>query len=180
MIQPLKRRVIILKDTTSLTLDGRTITIRPIRSTDIAMEANFVRRLSPLTKHYRFFGMISELPDEQVRKFCEVDGDQSMAYVATLREGEREVEVGVCRYVPAAKSDAREMAVTIADEWQHSGLARILAQPLIGSAKRHGVRELFAVELSDNHAMAKFAAELGMQTARDPADATQVIYSLAL
>jgi len=167
-------------DTTSLIVDGRRVTIRPIRPTDVAMEADFVRRLSSLTKHYRFFGGVNELPAAEVSRLCNVDGCQSVAFVATVQEGEREVEIGVCRYAPAAKSDAREMAVTIADQWQHSELARVLVQHLIGSAKRHGVRELYAIELSDNRAMLDIAKELNMSAARNPADATQVIYSLSL
>lgn len=169
-----------LKDTASLLVDGRMVTIRPIRSTDIAMVADFVRRLSPLTKHYRFFGAVNELPAAEVSQLCNVDGCRSMAFVATVQEGERELEIGVCRYAPATKSDVREMAVTIADQWQHSDLARVLVQHLVGAAKRHDVRELYTVELSDNRAMLDFAKELGMTATRDPADATQVIYSLSL
>lgn len=169
-----------LKDTTSLLVDGRMVTIRPIRPTDVAMEADFVRSLSPLTKHYRFFGAVKELPAAEVSRLCNVDGCRSMAFVATVQEGGREVEIGVCRYAPAAKSDVREMAVTVADQWQHSDLARVLLRHLVKAAKRHDIRELYAVELSDNRAMLKFAEELGMRAARDPADAMQVIYSLPL
>jgi hypothetical protein len=39
-----------------LTVAGELVTIRPIRVADAAMEADFVRKLSPQTKHYRFFG----------------------------------------------------------------------------------------------------------------------------
>jgi RimJ/RimL family protein N-acetyltransferase len=169
-----------LQDITSLTVDGRLVTIRPIRPTDAAMEADFVRRLSSLTKHYRFFGAVNELPAAEVSRLCNVDGEQSMAFVATVQEGEREVEIAVCRYASGDKSDTREIAVTIADKWQRADLAQALMQHLIGSAKLHGVRELYAVELSDNQAMIEFAKKFGMKAMRDPADATQVIYSLSL
>jgi N-acetylglutamate synthase-like GNAT family acetyltransferase len=103
-----------------------------------------------------------------------------MAFVATVREGQREVEVGVCRYANSPTSNAREMAITIADDWQHSDLARVLMQHLIGAAKRFGVRELYSFELSDNPTMIELAKELGMRATRDPADATQVVYRLSL
>ncbi len=169
-----------LKDTASLLIDGRMVTIRPIRATDVAMETDFVRGLSPLTKHYRFFDATKELPASEISQFCNVDGCRSMAFVATVQEGEREVEVGVCRYAPATESDVREMAVTIADQWQRSDLARILLRHLIAAAKEHDIRELYSVELSDNRAMLDVAKEFGMTARRDPADATQVIYSLSL
>lgn len=44
----------------NLTVAGELVTIRPIRMTDAAMEAEFVRKLSPQTKHYRFFGGVRE------------------------------------------------------------------------------------------------------------------------
>jgi RimJ/RimL family protein N-acetyltransferase len=169
-----------LKDNTSVQIDGRKVTIRPIRPNDVALEADFVHRLSLLTKHYRFFGAVKELPVEEVTRLCTVDGRQSMAYVATINEGGHEVEIGVCRYAPASVSDAREMAVTIADKWQKTDLAQVLVRHLMASAKRQGVRELHAIELSDNRAMHDFAKDLGMSALRDPADATQVIYSLRL
>jgi hypothetical protein len=42
-----------------LTIAGEVVTIRPIRITDADMEAAFIRRLSPQTKHYRFLGVWS-------------------------------------------------------------------------------------------------------------------------
>jgi GNAT superfamily N-acetyltransferase len=169
-----------VKDTTSLVINGQRVTIRPIQSTDIAMEGEFVRRLSTTTKHYRFFGAVNELSAAELGRLCNVDGCQNMAFVATVQAGESEVEIGVCRYASTPKSDAREMAVTIADDWQHSDLARVLMQHLIGAAKGYGIRELYSLELSDNRAMSELAKELGMRATRDPADATQVVYRLSL
>jgi GNAT superfamily N-acetyltransferase len=171
---------VMVKDTTSVVINGHRVTIRPIQSTDTGMEGDFVRRLSSLTKHYRFFGAVNELSAAELGRLCSVDGCQNMAFVATVREGQREVEVGVCRYANSPTSNAREMAITIADDWQHSDLARVLMQHLIGAAKRFGVRELYSFELSDNPTMIELAKELGMRATRDPADATQVVYRLSL
>lgn len=169
-----------LESNISMQIDGKTVTIRPIRPSDTGLEADFVHRLSMLTKHFRFFGAVKELPATEVARLCNVDGFQSMAYVATTNEGGREVEIGVCRFAPAIVSDAREIAVTIADNWQKTDLAQVLVRQVVASAKRQGVRELHAVELFENQAMHDFARELGMSATRDPADATQVIYSLRL
>ena len=72
------------------------------------------------------------------------------------------------------------MAVTIADDWQHKGLGRLLALQLIEYARSHGVKQLYSVDLADNSGMRKLAGELGMSARRDPDDANQVIYFLAL
>ncbi len=167
-------------DTTTVLINDRWVTIRPIRSTDSAMEAGFVRNLSAATKHYRFFCALKELSAAQLSRFCDVDGPHTMAFVATVRDEGREVEIGVCRYAPGRKSELREMAVTIADEWQHTELAKLLMDHLLISAKQYGIRQLYAVELADNQAMRNFAKEFGMAAERDPSDANQVIYSLGL
>jgi RimJ/RimL family protein N-acetyltransferase len=162
------------------TIDGERVTIRPIRITDTAMEADFIRRLSPQTKHYRFLGGVKELSAAQVSQLCDVDGRHSMAFVATIHRDGRETEIGVSRYAPNSHSDVREIAVTIADEWQHKGLGTKLMEQLIQSARSNGVKRLYSIELSDNAAMRALAADLKMNVERDPNDPHQTIYSLRL
>src|SRR5579862_9699006 len=155
-------------DTTAVLVNDRQVTIRPIRSTDLAMEADFVRNLSTETKHYRFFCALRELSPAEVTRLCKVDGPHTMAYVATVRDGGREVEIGVCRYAPGGSPDVREMAVTIADEWQHTGLARLLLDRLLIAAKQFNIHRLYAIELADNLIMRNLAKDVGMTAQRDP------------
>ena len=104
-----------------------------------------------------------------------------MAFVATVEEEGREVEIGVCRYAPGTgMSDVRETAMTVADKWQQTELAKLLMQHLLASARKYGIQRLYTTELADNYAMRSFAQEFGMSAERDPGDATQVIYSLGL
>jgi acetyltransferase len=158
---------------------GRSVTIRPIRISDEAIEAEFVRRLSPLSKHYRFFGGVRELSPQAVKAFCHVDGHNSMAFIATLEENGQETQIGVSRFAPNNNEDVRERAVTVADDWQDKGLGKLLCEKLIAFAKDHGVKKLYSIELADNWAMSDLARDLGMSAKRDPEDATHVIYSRA-
>jgi GNAT superfamily N-acetyltransferase len=161
-------------------VDGQVVTIRPIRSSDTAMEAAFIRKLSLEAKHYRFFGAVKELSAAEIQRLCTADGPHEMAFVATVQEEDREVEIGVCRYAPDSKADVREMAVTIADKWQHKGLGKLLITHLVSAARQFGVRKLYSLELADNTMMRQLAQEVGMSAGRDPSDAHQVVYSLAL
>lgn len=167
-------------DRVHLIVAGESVTVRPIQAADTVMEGEFVRNLSLETKHYRFFGGVQELLPAELKRLCNVDGQRSMAFVATVQRDGRETEIGVSRYVLSSKEDVREMAVTIADEWQHKGLGALLVKHLITYAKTHGVRQLYSVELADNGAMQELAHELGMSASRDPEDAHQIIYSLTL
>ena len=159
---------------------GQSVTIRPMHLSDSALEDQFVRNLSIETKHFRFLGGVKELSPGELRLLCDVDGQHTMAFVATIQDSGRETQVGVSRYAEGSRQNVREMAVTIADEWQHKGLGQLLAKRLIEYARGHGVTNLYSVDLADNTAMRKLAHELGMSARRDPDDATQVIYSLPL
>ncbi len=162
------------------TIAGETVTIRPIRMSDLDLERDFIRRLSPESKHFRFLGGVSELPPEELKRLCDVDGNHTMAFVATVRRSDRELEIGVSRYAQNSGADVREIAITVADEWQHKGLGVQLMRPLIEAARTNGVRQLYSIDLASNSAMAGLARELGMSAVRDPDDSNQIIYSLAL
>jgi GNAT superfamily N-acetyltransferase len=162
------------------TVDGELVTIRPIRITDTAMETDFIRALSPETKHYRFFGGVKELSPTEVTHMCDVDGKHSMAFVATISRSGQEKEIGISRYAPNSRADTREIAVTVADEWQHTGLGAKLMQQLIQSAQCNGVKQLYSIELSDNSSMRALAKDLGMSAHADENDPNQTIYSLQI
>jgi len=162
-----------------LTAD-QSVTIRPIQPADDAMEGEFIRNLSVETKHYRFLGGVKELSPAELKRLCDVDGQHSMAFIATVKTEGRETEIGVSRYAEYPGAGAGELAVTIADAWQHKGLGQLLLNQLIAYAKTHGLKQLYSVELADNTAMRELATEFGMSVRRDPDDANQVIYSLTL
>jgi GNAT superfamily N-acetyltransferase len=159
---------------------AQSVTIRPLRATDTELEADFVRHLSVEAKRLRFFGGVKELTPAELKLMCEVDGERSMAFVATVLNNGQETAIGVSRYAPSAQAGAREMAITVADEWQLTGIAERLMARLIDYARAHGVKRLYSVELAENYAMKELARRLGMTAERDPQDATQSLYSLTL
>ena len=159
---------------------GQSVTIRPMHSSDSAMEDEFVRNLSIETKHYRFLGGVKELLPAELRLLCNVDGQHTMAFVATVQKDGHATQIGVSRYVEGSKENVREMAVTVADEWQHKGLGGLLSKRLIEYARIHGVKQLYSVDLADNSAMRHLANELGMSARPNADEPNQVIYSLTL
>ena len=164
----------------TIAIAGETVTIRPIRLTDIAMESDFIHRLSSETKHFRFLAGVRALPAEELARLCDVDMKHSMAYVATVRKNGQEVEIGVSRYAPNSHADVREVAVTVADEWQHKGLGASLMNQVIQTARQQGIKQLYSVNLSNDAAMSALANELHMSSILDPSDPNQTIHSLTL
>ena len=164
----------------TVAIAGETVTIRPIRLTDVAMESEFIHRLSAESKHFRFLAGVRELPAEELAQLCDVDVKHSMAFVATVRKNGKEVEIGVSRYAPNSHCDVREVAVTVADDWQHKGLGASLMNALIQTARTQGIRQLYSVNLANDTAMTGLAKELGMSSIRDPSDPLQTIHSRTL
>lgn len=167
------------KDVTDVSIEGQHIHIRPIRADDLVRERDFVRQLSPTSRHFRFLGGVKELSDAVLKNLCEVDYDNRMAYIATINKDGNEQEIAVSRY---AKDDEGnyECAVTVSDDWQHHGLGRILMNKLAEFARKRGIARLYSVDLADNRAMHALAKDMGMTVTQDPLDATLVRYELKL
>ncbi len=161
-------------------VDGTVVHVRPINRDDVEREREFVEGLSPETKHYRFLGGIGHLSESQVLRFCDIDLLHEMAFVALVKSKSGDKQVGVARYVADPKNQEAEVAITVADPYAGKGLDRILLDHLIKYARNFGVNRLFSVELAENAGMKKLMQQSGFRSARDPDDATQVIYSLEL
>ena len=153
--------------------DGRRITIRPIRPSDRQIEQAFVRSLSPMSKHYRFFSGIAELSDKMLDRFTHMHYPDNVAIIATVNDKDTEEEIGVARYVKTDDLTA-EFAVAVADAWQGHGVATHLLQKLMTIATQAGVAELVGIVLRDNREMLALARQLGFVLRRDENDASTI------
>ena len=96
--------------------DGREVTIRPIRPEDEPMELEFVRGLSEETSRRRFFSVIKDLQHDALVRFCNIDYDREMAFIAETRENGRRIEIAVGRVIMEAREKRGEFAVVVADK----------------------------------------------------------------
>ena len=164
--------------------DGRRVIVRPIRPGDVERNAAFLESLSPPSKHFLFLGAISRLSDEQLRRLCDLDYADDMAFVALAADGSSAAaprQVGVCRYAGAGDvAHGAEISVAVADDWQHQGLGALLLRRLIDYARAHGVPRLYSMDSIYNDRMRKLARQLGFAEHADPQDPRQVIFSLML
>ncbi|HMV52680.1 MAG TPA: bifunctional acetate--CoA ligase family protein/GNAT family N-acetyltransferase [Rhodocyclaceae bacterium] len=153
--------------------DGMEITIRPIRPEDADLEVEFVKKLSPETKYFRFMSTVRELSPAMVARLTQIDYDREMAFIATVpQEDGSELELGVCRYSVNADQESCEFAVVVADDWQRRGLARKLMGVLIETARDRGLKYMNGIFLSNNDKMLKFVQGLGFVLSNDPEDNT--------
>ena len=168
-----------IKEFQNVQLNGKEVIIRPICAEDDSLEASFFNSLSPQAKHYRFLGGVSKLRPQMLKQLCTVDGETTMAFIAVLAkqgDDEQDVEIGACRYAPTDTPGTSELAVTIADDWQGTGLGEALLSVLFDYAKTHGIAQLYSVDDAENDGMRQLADAMEMEIHPDPHDIHQVIY----
>jgi len=160
--------------------NGTHVLIRPLAPYDREREFDFIKNLSPESRHFRFLGSMSEPSIALLDQLMDVDLKQRMAYVALAHQDGELSEIGVSRYSATDEDGQCECAVAVADEWQHLGLGNLLMRHLIEAARRNGFRQMISIDSSSNTHMRQLTQQLGFECHRDPEDASQVIYSINL
>ncbi len=160
--------------------DGTNVLIRPIREADGDLERQFIERLSPQSRRYRFLGTIKSPSPEFLRQLLHPETVRGIAFIALIGEGPQQQEIGVCRYSASADEHSCECAVVVSDEWQGKGLATILMRHLIDTARQRGIERMYSIDASDNERMRELAQQLGFQRHTDSEDPVLVIHTLAL
>lgn len=160
--------------------DGTRVLIRPLRPEDRESEAEFIKRLSPESRRFRFFCDFKEPSPSLLDQLMKVDDTHEMAFVALMHDNGQLREIGVSRYAASDDGKQCECAVTVADDWQRRGLGALLMRHLIDVAHKNGLSRMYAIEEPANETMRELAERLGFQCEAEPDDATLVRYTLDL
>jgi acetyltransferase len=143
--------------------DGRTVAIRPIRHDDDAPEREFLSHLSQDAWYLRFHKFVAAPSDKLVHFLTDIDYEQHMAFVCTVRREQREEVVGEARYVVIPNSKNCDFGIMIADTWHKTGIAGLLMEALIRVARERGLDTMEGLVLASNRTMLRFARALGFE-----------------
>jgi acyl-CoA synthetase (NDP forming)/GNAT superfamily N-acetyltransferase len=146
--------------------DGGTAHLRPIVAEDADRLRAFHERLSKETVYNRFFAYRPTLSDTDVARFTQVDHDDRVALVATLRDD----LIGVVRYDRLPGTDDGEVAFVVEDAHQGRGLGAVLLEHLAAAARERGVDRFVADVLPTNRPMLSVFRSAGYEVRRDLAD----------
>jgi ribosomal protein S18 acetylase RimI-like enzyme len=127
-------------------MDG--VSIRSAADEDINRLRRFLAGLSADTTHRRFFTGLGSVSDRSLLPLLRRDDRRD---VLLALSGDEVVAHGMCTAV-AGRPDVAELAVVVADAWQHRGLGPLLARQLLTAARRRGVRHVGMTVLADNYA----------------------------
>ena len=140
--------------------DGASVTVRQIAPNDKPALAAAFERLSPDSRYSRFFSPISELNSQTLDYLTDVDHHDHEAVVAV--NPLTGVGVGVARYVRSRDDpQSAEVAVTVADDWQGRGVARLLLEELADRARAEGVKQFTAVVQAQNERAVRLVERIG-------------------
>jgi GNAT superfamily N-acetyltransferase len=137
--------------------------IRPMTPADRSALADFPNRVSAGSAIFRFHGSVTVLTGKTLDLLLDLVDGQREAIIAVDDRG----IAGVARF---ARDDldaaSAEVAILVADEWQHRGLARQLLRPLAERARSAGIERFRAEIQADNTVARRFFLGLA-PTARE-------------
>ena len=150
--------------------DGSSITIRPIRPEDAALEQEFVHNLSENSRYFRFMNNIQQLSQAQLVGFTQIDYSRELALIAITKEQDKEIELGVARYAINPDGESCEFAIVVADKIRGTGLSHKLMYELMAAARAKGMKTMQGDVLSNNTNMLRFVKNLGFSIESNPDD----------
>ena len=160
--------------------DGTEVVVRPLSRVDNARERDFLERLSPESRAFRFLGPL-KITDKIVASLTAVDPSRDTAMVALVREKDGKLlEIGVARFSTEEAARRGECAVVVSDDWQRKGVATLLMNHLIADARKRGLLQLYSIDVADNAGMRALAERLGFTRTRYPDYPGEVVHTLQL
>lgn len=158
--------------------DGTSVIIRPIRPEDKPLIEELLKSSSEESLMFRFFRKTPDIPHEQLVRFCHVDYDRELAFVATVREGNRERIIGDVRMFKQPDLENAEMAVFVGDRWQGQGVGKTLCLHCLRIARELGIKRMWMDILKTNQKMLNTAFKLGFKQASSDEDSVKVVLDL--
>ncbi|MBE0627366.1 MAG: GNAT family N-acetyltransferase [Burkholderiales bacterium] len=147
---------------------GRRVKLRTIASDDgEALQAAF-DRLSMESRYMRFMTPMRALPPYMLERAVHPVAGRDLALVALADAPGEETDgriVAGARYLADAALQGCEFGIAVADDWCGLGLASLLMQELIRSARARGLKSMEGFILTGNTPMRKLARRLGFQVA---------------
>lgn len=142
--------------------DGSTVHFRLVRPDDKALLADGLARMSVESRFRRFFSHRDRLSASELAYLTELDHERHFALAAGRQDGDREIGLGIARFVMLAEGEAApahpgdvaaEAAIAVVDECQGQGLGRMLFERLVLAAAERGVGVFRFDVLAENDQM---------------------------
>jgi acetyltransferase len=145
-------------------IGGRKLQVRPIRPEDGDRLAAFYAQASPADLRLRFFMARREVPRSELARYCQIDYEREMTFVAL----DREHMAGEVRAVCDPDNREAEFAIQVAGTWQRRGLGRKLLGKLLAYLRARGTAEVVGACLQENAGLLALARSYGFEVKNAP------------
>jgi GNAT superfamily N-acetyltransferase len=152
------------------TRHGEALNVRFVEPRDTDELQHYFRSLSTRSRYNRFFGAISELPEELLRDFLDIGERDRFTVVATLVVDGFETIVAEARYALHPETATLEFGLSVGDRWQGRGIATALMKNLECRAAALGAEHMFGETLRSNETMVSLARKSGFAFVNHPDD----------
>jgi acetyltransferase len=156
--------------------DGTVCYVRPIRGEDEPLIYEFFKTLSDETIIYRFCHHLTYIPHEKLVRYCQVDYDRELAFVALSGDG-RDI-IGDVRISKLPDLENAEVSILVADALQGKGVGSMLMDYCIDIAKEAGLTTLWMEILKNNSRMLALSRKYNFKQAYDDEDMVRVVLKL--
>ena len=160
-------RVVPSEWTTTITVDDRQLTTRPLAPADSRHLQEFFYSHAPQTIYHRYFTVKKEMSLAEADHLCSLNYADRMAFAVIADTGAAERIVAVGRYDANPRSNFVETAIVVGEQWRSHGIGRRLLELLMAYAESHGFRGITAEILAGNQAMVHIHDSLGHSVAWD-------------
>jgi len=146
----------------TVTFQGRSLMLRPIRPEDDPAHHALFSKLKPEDIRFRFFRAVRELPRSDYARYTQIDYDRKMTFIATRKDAQGDPEtLGVVRVVADPDNASAEFAIVVRSDLKGLGLGSILMDKIIRYCRDRCTSELCGEVLAVNRAMQALARKLG-------------------
>jgi acyl-CoA synthetase (NDP forming)/L-amino acid N-acyltransferase YncA len=157
----------------ALLADGSTVQIRPAGAGDFAAVKAMHEAMSPDNAYLRFFSTSRTAAEREALRVTREPGP-GHAVLLALYGGE---VAGVASYevVKSSGGKTAEVAFAVADTMHHRGIATLLLEHLVSSARARGIESFVAETLSENASMLGVFSDAGLPVHRTRAEGVVTI-----
>jgi len=160
--------------------DGTPVLVRPIRAEDEPILYQLLKSLSDESVYSRFCSLPKDMPHEKLVRFCQIDYDREIAFVASIRgESDAEGLIGELRISKLPNLESAELSILVSDQWQGKGIGNMLMDYCLDIAREVELKSLWMEILKENRRMIKCGLKCGFRQAHDDGDMVKVVLDLA-
>ncbi|MFI1539771.1 bifunctional acetate--CoA ligase family protein/GNAT family N-acetyltransferase [Streptomyces anandii] len=146
----------------ALLTDGTTVRIRRAGPDDHDQVLHLYEQMSDANLRLRFFSVSRTSARQGADR---VAGPRRPGYRALVAEHDGRL-VGLAEYEADPHGPTADVALAVADDWHHRGVATLLLEHLADAARDAGVSAFTADALAENHQVLKVFHDLGLRVTR--------------